>query len=284
MAIPDVMAKLPHCDTNNNSNHHRQNNDSSNNNTDDVRIERTLAVLKSIETHDTTVADKYINPTKYIQHNLEVDDGRDQFKDIVVRPPGDNKVEFARYFRDGDHVVVHSNYRLPNFYQNSRVAAFDIFRFEGDLIVEHWDNLQVVPNKTVSGHTMFDGPTKVTGLDKMDENKRVVREFIEKGLIKKDKAVISKLLSPTSYTQHNPNIADGRDAILNALDLFTAKTLHAVYGSGNFVLGLVEGEMDGKHVAFFDLFRVENGLIVEHWDTVEEIPPKSEWKNKNGKF
>ncbi|DAZ95842.1 TPA: hypothetical protein N0F65_009116 [Lagenidium giganteum] len=283
MAIPSVLAKPTLCGNADNAQQQQQQQQQQQNQYNDVRIERSLALLKSIETHDTTVGDKYISPTKYIQHNPVVGDGRDQFKDIIVRPPGDNEVELVRYFRDGDHVVIHTNYRLPNFFANSRVAAFDIFRFEGDLVVEHWDNLQVVPNTTASGHTMFDGPTKVTDLDKTEENKRLVRDYLETGFIKKDKAVISKFI-PANYTQHNPLIADGRDAILSAIDQFTPKKLRALYGSGNFVISLIENEMGGKEVASFDLYRVENGVIVEHWDTVAEIPAASEWKNKNGKF
>lgn len=45
-----------------------------------------------------------------------------------------------------------------------------------------------------------------------------------------------------------------------------------------------EGEFAGKPSAFYDLFRVENGKIAEHWDTIETIPSRSEWKNANGKF
>ena len=37
-------------------------------------------------------------------------------------------------------------------------------------------------------------------------------------------------------------------------------------------------------VAFYDLFRLENGMIAEHWDTIETIPAQSDWKNTNGKF
>ena len=52
----------------------------------------------------------------------------------------------------------------------------------------------------------------------------------------------------------------------------------------NFVLCVSEGEADGVHSAFYDLFRIADGYIVEHWDMTEKVAPKSEWKNDNGKF
>ena len=61
-------------------------------------------------------------------------------------------------------------------------------------------------------------------------------------------------------------------------------TIHAVLGEGDFVLTISEGHMGGVHSSFYDLFRVEGGRIAEHWDTIEPIPPRSEWKNDNGKF
>ena len=41
---------------------------------------------------------------------------------------------------------------------------------------------------------------------------------------------------------------------------------------------------DNVHTAFYDLYRAQDGKLVEHWDTIEAVPPKSEWKNCNGKF
>ena len=55
-------------------------------------------------------------------------------------------------------------------------------------------------------------------------------------------------------------------------------------GEGDFALVVSEGEFGGKPVAFYDLFRVQAGKIAEHWDVIEPIPPRSEWKNGNGKF
>lgn len=53
---------------------------------------------------------------------------------------------------------------------------------------------------------------------------------------------------------------------------------------GNFVLAVSEGARNEAHTSFYDLFRLCAGKLVEHWDTIEAVPPRSAWKNDNGKF
>jgi predicted SnoaL-like aldol condensation-catalyzing enzyme len=60
--------------------------------------------------------------------------------------------------------------------------------------------------------------------------------------------------------------------------------IHMVLAEGNFMLIVSEGNFGGKHVSFRDPFRVANGKIAEHGETIEEIPQRAEWKNANGKF
>jgi predicted SnoaL-like aldol condensation-catalyzing enzyme len=60
--------------------------------------------------------------------------------------------------------------------------------------------------------------------------------------------------------------------------------VHMVLREGNFVLVVSEGYFGDQHTAFYDLFRVENDKIAEHWDVIETIPSKDQWKNNNGKF
>ena len=74
-----------------------------------------------------------------------------------------------RAFADGDFVFTHTNY---NFFGPK--IGFDIFRFEYGLIVEHWDNLQETSPANPSGHTMIDGSTESTDLEKTTANKTLV--------------------------------------------------------------------------------------------------------------
>jgi predicted SnoaL-like aldol condensation-catalyzing enzyme len=94
-----------------------------------------------------------------------------------------------------------------------------------------------------------------------------------------------------NYVQHNPQIPDTCSGLVGALKQLAAQgmvlkydRIHRVLGEGNFVLAMSEGVFGGKHIAAFDLFRVHNGKIAEHWDTIEVIPPREQWKNQNGKF
>ena len=250
--------------------------------------DKAVAVISSIETGDQT-AISYINPNKYIQHNLAVADGLAGFGEVMkMLPEGSAKAKVIRTIQDGDYVVLHTEY---DFFGPK--AGFDIFRFEDGLIVEHWDNLQDVTKPNPSGRTQFDGATEITDVNKTDENKAIVSDFVQTILMKGDMSQISKFIGEkdSDYIQHNVAVADGLSGLSVALKQLAEAGMpmvysknHLIIGEGNFVLSVSEGQFMNQHVAFYDLFRVDNGKIVEHWDTIEVIPPKSEWKNTNGKF
>lgn len=250
--------------------------------------DKAVAVISSIETGDQT-AISYINPNKYIQHNLAVADGLAGFGEVMkMLPEGSAKAKVIRTIQDGDYVALHTEY---DFFGPK--VGFDIFRFEDGLIVEHWDNLQDVAKPNPSGRTQFDGATEITDVNKTDENKAIVSDFVQTILMKGDMSQISKFIGEkdSDYIQHNVAVADGLSGLSVALKQLAEAGMpmvysknHLIIGEGNFVLSVSEGQFMNQHVAFYDLFRVDNGKIVEHWDTIEVIPPKSEWKNTNGKF
>ena len=249
--------------------------------------DKVIALLNSIETGDQSAVG-YINPTKYIQHNLAVADGLAGFGEVLMALPKNSaKVNVVRSFQDGDFVVTHTDY---NFFGPK--VGFDIFRFEEGKIVEHWDNLDAkAADLNPSGRTQLDGATEITDLDKTFENKALVSDFVETVLVKGGFDHLTRYVSQDTYLQHNTQVADGLEGLGNAIEAMAKqgifmvyKQLHAVFGQGDFVLSVSEGTFGGDSVTYYDLFRVSDGKIVEHWDVIEPILPEEQWKNDNGKF
>lgn len=249
--------------------------------------QQVIALLKAIETGATEPV-AVINPTNYKQHNLAVADGLAGFGAVLQQLPANSaKVNTVRVFQDGEYVFAQTDY---NFFGPK--IGFDIFRFQDGKIVEHWDNLQQTPTSpNPGGHTMLDGSNAVSDVDKSEDNKKIVRHFVNDILVNGKMKKLSSYFNGDNYIQHNPQIGDGLSGLGNALEAMAKQgvtmkynTVHKVLGEGNFVLTVSEGTFAGKATSFYDLFRVENGKIAEHWDVIETIPTESEWKNNNGKF
>jgi len=251
------------------------------------RKQQVRDLLKSLETGDPKPI-AYINQNKYIQHNLAVGDGMAGLGVLFASlPKGATKVNVVRAFEDGDFVFVHVEY---DFFGPK--IGFDVFRYEDGKIVEHWDNLQQTAAKpSPSGHTMTDGPIEATDLDKTTANKALMHAYMDDIVFNRRREKFPVYFDGNNYIQHNPWVADQLSGLAAGLQAL-AKEGHAVHydrvhkilGEGNFVLIISEGTFGGQPTAYYDLFRIENGKIAEHWDTLEAIPPRSEWKNPNGKF
>lgn len=249
--------------------------------------QKSVALLESLQSGDPAPV-AYINPDKYIQHNLSIADGLAGFAAVLQNPPeGGFKAEVVRAGQDDDYVFIHTVY---DFFGPK--IGFDIFRFENGQIVEHWDNLIGIQAPNPSGRTQTDGPTEIVDTDKTVANKSVVEGFIDNVLIGGQMDTVTQYINPEKYLQHNPAVADGLDGFGAAIKYFADNGLvmqytknHMILGEGNFVLSVSEGRFGkGEPTSFYDLFRVEDGLIVEHWDVIETILSKDQWKNTNGKF
>ncbi len=235
----------------------------------------------------------YINAEKFTQHNLSAADGVAGFGAMMAQLatyPEPPKVHVIRTFEDGDYVVAHTKYNLFG-----EKVGFDIFRFEDGLIVEHWDNLQELPQSlNPSGRSMIDGEHEVTQITKTEQNRELIAQFADEILLGGNFPVIGKYFDGDNYIQHNPTIGDGlstfgtavKELIKSGVAMQFDK-LHKVLCEGNFALIVSEGRYGtdgGAPTAFYDLFRIENGKIAEHWDVIETIPEEAERKNSNGKF
>lgn len=243
-------------------------------------------LLKGLETGDpASVA--VIHPDKYIQHNPQTQTGREGlaalFKRLAKTEP---HVNLVRTFSDGEFVFAHTEYDF-----STRRIGFEVFRFEGEFTVEHWDNIQPRQGPNASGHSMVDGPTEATDLGATETNRSLVTAFVDEVLIGRQLERLNAYVDADGFTQHNPGLEDGCDALRAALEATHADGMavsytrvHRVLAEGNFVLAVSEGAHRGVHSALYDLFRVADGKLVEHWDTIEAVPPASEWQHDNGKF
>lgn len=243
-------------------------------------------MLKSIETGDPGPV-AVVNEAKYVQHNPQTHEGSEGLATLFERLSKTSpRVNIVRAFEDGDFVFAHTEYDFAR-----RNIGFEVFRFEDGQAVEHWDNIQHRAGPNQSGRSMVDGPTVVEDHELTETNRELVRSFVENVLVRGDLDDIGAYIDADRYAEHNPRMGDGRallrDAFAAARDsyrLIEYQRIHRVLAEGNFVLTVSEGHLEGAHSSFYDLFRVSNGKVVEHWDTTERIAPRSEWKNNNGKF
>ncbi|MGB5545626.1 MAG: nuclear transport factor 2 family protein [Polyangiales bacterium] len=251
-----------------------------------VRKEQICALLKAIETGDPAAL-AVVDQGKYIQHNPQTHEGSEGlaalFKRLTKTSP---RVNIVRVFADGDYVFAHTEYDF-----STRRIGFEVFRFEEDRAVEHWDNIQPRRGPNPSGHSMVDGPTEAAELGRTEANRSLVRGFIEDALIDRRIDRLDHYIDRERFTQHHPELEDGIGALKAELEAVTGdrpvveyERLHRVLAEGSFVLSVSEGFLAGVHSSFYDLFRIAEGKLVEHWDTIEAVPAPSEWKNDNGKF
>jgi predicted SnoaL-like aldol condensation-catalyzing enzyme len=122
-----------------------------------------------------------------------------------------------------------------------------------------------------------------------EANKKVVVDLYDKALNQKDFDAASKYLG-SRYTQHNPNAADGPEGLKAFLQFLKEKfpasrsEIKRVFADGDYVIVHVHAvrEPGTRGNAIIDIFKLENGKVVEHWDVVQPIPEKA--ANTNGMF
>lgn len=247
--------------------------------------DRIAAMLKSIETGDPGPIE-VVNEAKYVQHNPQTQEGSDGLAVLFARLSKTNpRVNTVRSFQDGDFVFAHMEYDFSR-----RNVGFEVFRFEDGYAVEHWDNIQQRLGPNPAGRSMVDGVTTSVSPELTEANRATIRDFVKTALIGGELERLADFVA-SDYIEHNPGMIDGFEALYAQLSatkgdqrIIRYEHLHRVLADGSFVLTACEGHWDDIHSAFYDLFRVADGSIVEHWDTVEKIAPKSDWKNNNGKF
>lgn len=137
---------------------------------------------------------------------------------------------------------------------------------------------------------MATNPSTRSGDTRSEENKRIVREFYDLAFNRRRPDRAAATYIGPEYVQHNPMAGDGAQAFVEAIAAWieTMPDLRV-----DFKRFIVEGDLvtvhshfrtapDQRGLAVMDIFRLENGKIVEHWDVLQEVPKES--ANENTMF
>ena len=233
----------------------------------------------------------YFDGDAYIQHNTGIADGVSGLNAALgaLAEQGISMVydEVHMVLAQGNFVLAVSE----GTFGGAPTSYYDLWRVENGKIAEHWDNLAALAEPNPSGHTQTDGTMEVTDLDKTEENRELVKNFLYDVMQGNNLDKTPNYFDGDAYIQHNTGIADGVSGLNAALGALAEQGIsmvydevHMVLAEGNFVLAVSEGTFGGAPTSYYDLWRVENGKIAEHWDVMETIADQSTWQNQNGKF
>ena len=229
---------------------------------------------------------------RYTQHSTGVRDGKEGFieffGDFVERCPV-RDIQIIRKLEDGNNVFLQAFQDINN--GDALWVTTDFFDYDqDDKIVEHWDVIAEYCDKTASGNSSVDGPAEVKDREKTEENKALVRNYIKDAFAAGgNRENLDNYVSKKLFIQHSRDLESGFGALAELVSgigkkLDYKETIHCV-GEGNFVatLSRVIQSENGREqeLCHADIFRIEDGLIVEHWENSEIVP---EVNVNGGKF
>ncbi|MBJ7262745.1 MAG: nuclear transport factor 2 family protein [Burkholderiaceae bacterium] len=246
-----------------------------------VRVHDTLYTL-----HDTDTIESDFSPD-YIDHSPLIADGLHGVKTLVGQHPLLCH-EIHRVLVDGDLVALHGRYCGLG---DRNLVGFDIYRVEHSKIVEHWAGLVPEAHANASGRTQLDGPCDPGSDDDTEWNRDRIVEFFTRTLINNDYEGFRRYTDGHAFIQHSPDIADGVDTVIAFLEQLETQglkleysRLHRTVADGQFVLTHSEGSIGDVRHAYFELWRMQEGNLVEMWDVIAPVPTDEEAVHQNGIF
>ena len=137
-----------------------------------------------------------------------------------------------------------------------------------------WGNQAVIDSLSHQVRVLTDS------ISKSVNNKKLVAAFYQELFGDKNIEAIDKYIGDI-YIQHNPSLPDGKEAIKDAAGKWFQGApkdtidLHHLGADGDFVYIHTKAKFGDKTFSVLDIFRLENGKIVEHWDIIQEVPEQS---------
>lgn len=251
------------------------------------------AIDKVFDGQDLSLVDTYY-AKEYIQHNPSIADGKVGLTNTIQNMINNGitiQRDMVRVIAQEDRVFTHSRVR---FTQNGNVINSliigDIFRIENKKVKEHWDVIQSEPNPSVSslnGNTMINGggnSNANVSSSELNRNSNTASTIMNDIVGGAQLNLIDSLFQEP-YIQHNPNIPNGTDALVNFLTNNGPLDLEIKQEIAEGDLVVTFNHVISFNNANIDLFRLnEDGKAVEHWDIIQSIPNDADFAHDNGFF
>ena len=237
-----------------------------------TNLDKVRTVFQGVAERDAGLATRHLDPDRYVEHDPNVGDGVESVRRYVEALAPDERLALIRAYEDGAHVVTQADGRV-----RGDGVFFDVFRFEGGLIVEHWgfSAPSGPPNK--SGHTQVDGPVEAGPEARTAANKAFVRDYYETFHIAGRHDLAGRYFAGSPMVRHEPGVADGVEAFLRDLQVLTRdRTIDEIRlfaGQGDMVFLAALGTHASAPCAYIDLYRVEKRTVMEHWGFPINIAP-----------
>ncbi len=222
------------------------------------------------------VLNKYMGES-YRQHSTGVSEGKEGFKafftDFFKRNP-ERDIQVVRAFEDGEYVFMHV-YQNLNQGQAQWITT-DIFHADEDgRIIEHWDVIDAFHQDD----KVF-GSFEIKDEELTEFNKSVVRTYLTE-VMQNPKLDTFRQYVDDEMKEHDLNITHYAKWIQEQDVQYDF--VFKVLGAGNYVVAYSKVSIDYHDYALFDIFRLDQGKIVEHWMNKEIMPAYAELTN-SGKF
>ncbi|MBX2804775.1 MAG: hypothetical protein KTR19_02290 [Hyphomicrobiales bacterium] len=247
----------------------------------------TKLYLEGIRGGDARTAVTKYTGHRYTQHSTGVADGAEGFlaffEPFLERNPK-RDIELRRILEDGRWVFCQAFQSLND--GAAKWVTTDLFYTDAEgLILEHWDTIAAYQTETLSGEDAVGGVTTIDVSADTEANKELVLEYVKQVLQERRHDKVGQFVAE-GLIQHSPTIAAGRAGLtawLGSEEAGAYEMLFKLVGEGDFVVTYGKRHAGGKDIAVFNIYRLANGLIVEHWENAEEIGPRESWGN-SGKF
>lgn len=219
----------------------------------------------------------------YIQHSTGVKTGKDGFKDFfedfIKRNP-QRDIQVVR-------TIVDRNFVFLNVFQNlnngeAQWITSDIFRIDSNYrVIEHWD---VIDSYEQTENDLIFGDFEIVDVAKTEQNKMMIRTFMTE-VLQNQKYTLIDTYCDENIIQHSKLIQNKIENYVRYLITHSVEYdfIFKVIGQGNYVAAYSKVYIDQTPFAVFDVFKIVDGKIIEHWDNKEQIPSVEDLMNC-GKF